>query len=198
MFAWAVADSGMIWLRITAYTIFLIAWAVVLAGAVISSWPAFRDWGRQALLADRPRSDMRARMGLLLQFVGLLLATSLMPMAKLRSDALTLVVTMLLAPASARLFWQAVRLTPKDRNQLVTSGPYAWVRHPIYAAIGGLLIASGLLAAKPAGLLTGIAVYLAGSELRMRAEESSLLQEQGRLYRAYQASVPYRLLRPLF
>ncbi len=69
-------------------------------------------------------------------------------------------------------------------HELATGGPYALVRHPIYAGMN--LLALGTAVWVPT-LLTWVAVALMfiGSDLRCRTEERMLAQAFGEQYRAY-------------
>ncbi len=69
-------------------------------------------------------------------------------------------------------------------HELATGGPYALVRHPIYAGLN--LLALGTAVWVPT-LLTWIAVLLMvlGSDLRGRAEEGVLREAFGGAYRDY-------------
>lgn len=78
-------------------------------------------------------------------------------------------------------------------HELVTSGPFAHVRHPIYSALLGLLAATGLALASPLVMLVAIAIYLVGTHLRARREERLLAETFGQAYAAYAREVP-RLL----
>jgi protein-S-isoprenylcysteine O-methyltransferase Ste14 len=77
---------------------------------------------------------------------------------------------------------------PRDRT-VVTGGPYATVRHPVYAAV--LLVAAGTALAHPSvatlGLLVGLA---AGIALKIRREEALLARELGAAWNGYAARVP--------
>lgn len=79
--------------------------------------------------------------------------------------------------------WSVV-VTLKQDHELVTSGPYAWVRHPIYT---GLLLAfagSALAQGEWRGVL---ALGLAGAALwrKLRLEEHWLRERFGAAYLAY-------------
>jgi len=77
-----------------------------------------------------------------------------------------------------------------ERHELITSGPYAVVRHPIYTAMLGLLIATGLTFGTPTSTVAGAVLYVIGTWLRTRAEERLLEAAFGDRYAAYRRRVP--------
>lgn len=80
---------------------------------------------------------------------------------------------------------------PPEAGELVDTGPYAVVRHPVYS--GGLLVASGVaLALSPWALVptSGLAVVWA---LKARVEER-LLSERYPAYAEYTTRTRYRLV----
>ena len=80
-------------------------------------------------------------------------------------------------------FWSPyLQLRPGHR--LMTTGPYARIRHPMYSAIVGWMISLGLVAANwiPLGFAALAALNFL---LRIRGEEKMLLQQFGDEYRAY-------------
>ena len=110
--------------------------------------------------------------------------------------------TVTLAFGSAMLGMLAVRelgkqwsLTARvlDAHELVQSGPFAHVRHPIYSALLGLLLATGLALSTAWLTLLAAAVYLIGTYSRALREEALLRAHFGAAYEAYAARVP-RLL----
>ena len=75
-------------------------------------------------------------------------------------------------------------------HELIATGPYAFVRHPIYTGMLGMLIANGLVFGTWYSLLAGIAIYWLGTALRTRREEALLRQTFGAAYEDYARRVP--------
>jgi protein-S-isoprenylcysteine O-methyltransferase Ste14 len=74
---------------------------------------------------------------------------------------------------------------PRREATLVTTGPYRWVRHPMYSAALILALATTLLTASIIVALSGIAVFVLLAA-RSRIEERRLVEKFGESYRAYQ------------
>lgn len=73
-------------------------------------------------------------------------------------------------------------------HRLITTGPYAHVRHPMYLAVIASAIGSLLLYRTWAAL--GFAITMLGLAVRARREERVLAQEFGPEWEAYTAQVP--------
>ena len=97
-----------------------------------------------------------------------------------------------LAVASVRALGRQWSLDARvvEGHRLVREGPYAFVRHPIYAAMLGLCLGTGLNLMPWAAIPPAVVVYLAGTHLRTRAEEGLLLRQFGEEYVRYAAEVP--------
>ncbi len=90
----------------------------------------------------------------------------------LAPSAVLLLTGTLLALWSALTLGRNFSLLPQART-LVTSGPYRFVRHPMYA--GGLLIALGEIWLRLSPLVVGLnLVFLAAQLVRLRYEEDLL------------------------
>jgi protein-S-isoprenylcysteine O-methyltransferase Ste14 len=76
-----------------------------------------------------------------------------------------------------------------EGHQLATSGPYALVRHPIYAGMLGMLLATGLAISHWAGLLAALIIFLIGTTIRVRSEEKLLREAFGEQFETYARNV---------
>jgi protein-S-isoprenylcysteine O-methyltransferase Ste14 len=80
------------------------------------------------------------------------------------------------------------RVTRKEHHRIVKTGPYAIVRHPIYAGISLALIATALLRPGWAGI-GGAALIIASFVIKYRLEERFLMEELGPEYKTYRKQV---------
>lgn len=74
---------------------------------------------------------------------------------------------------------------PRAAATLVTSGPYHWVRHPMYSTVLILVVAVTLLTANALIAVSGAAMFTLLAA-RSRIEERRLVEKFGDAYRHYQ------------
>ncbi len=143
------------------------------------------------------RRDNRARWGLALQAV----AYSLLWQShfwerspgpwRTALSALFFVLASVLSWTGVRALGRHLRfdaaLSPD--HQLVRSGAYRCLRHPIYTSMLCILLGTGFLFAPARLLLTAIVVFVAGTEIRVRIEDALLLARFGGRFRDYQRTV---------
>jgi len=86
-----------------------------------------------------------------------------------------------------------IRLQPDRGQTVITTGPYAVVRHPMYAYVLLLMIGAPLLLGSLWGVLFGCVVFVPLLALRMHGEEAMLMTGLPG-YREYVRSVRYRLV----
>jgi protein-S-isoprenylcysteine O-methyltransferase Ste14 len=79
--------------------------------------------------------------------------------------------------------WSLVARTRSD-GELVQSGPFALVRHPIYVAIFFMMVATAFATGHTINLIVGIPVYIIGTLMRTQIEER-LLRETFASYGDY-------------
>ena len=106
------------------------------------------------------------------------------------AEPLRLVSIVVLAIGLVAWLWSAALiLVNVPRHALITGGPYAVVRHPLYTAVGLLVLPwAGFLLDTWVGLVIGVTLYVA-SRVFSRDEEASLARAFGGAWRAYSAKV---------
>ena len=80
-------------------------------------------------------------------------------------------------------FWSA-RVGLKEGHELIQSGPYAWVRHPIYSGILVAVMGSAVVAGDYRALLAVVLVWVA-LNLKARREEKLLSEHFGEAFVQY-------------
>lgn len=83
--------------------------------------------------------------------------------------------------------WSAV-VTIKQDHELIRSGPYALVRHPIYTGMLLGIAGTALAFDQVRSLLAFVSVTM-GFWLKLRTEESFMIQQFGDQYRRYRREV---------
>jgi protein-S-isoprenylcysteine O-methyltransferase Ste14 len=78
-------------------------------------------------------------------------------------------------------------VTVKEGHELVQTGPYRWVRHPIYTGILLMILGTGLAGGKVHALLA-FPIALIALWLKSRLEERWMVAEFGARYEAYRKS----------
>jgi protein-S-isoprenylcysteine O-methyltransferase Ste14 len=104
------------------------------------------------------------------------------------------IVGLVLAVGSVILITRAVRTLGKEwsltarvleGHHLATTGPYAYVRHPIYTGMLGLLLATGIAISHWAALIAGALLLFVGTMIRVRSEERLLRETFGQEFEEY-------------
>lgn len=75
-------------------------------------------------------------------------------------------------------------VTAKIGHELICSGPYEWVRHPIYTGLLLALFGTALVRGQVRGLLALVLVYMAW-KIKSRVEEHMMTSTFGEEYSAY-------------
>jgi protein-S-isoprenylcysteine O-methyltransferase Ste14 len=166
------------------------------------------------LLRKRPpkaieaKRDKSASLGIFLQMIGYFLVffqppwrPFLPPVAALSGMAGIVfgVMTVGIAVVSGWLIESAIRTLGKqwalrarlvEDHQLITVGPYAHIRNPIYTGMLGMLIATGLATEHWIAMIAAIVIFVIGMVIRVRSEEKLLRAEFGEEFEAYARRVP--------
>ena len=179
-------------------------------GIVIVLWFAFAG---TFFLRKRPESAPDAKrsekswVGLILQGVGFALVWSMQrrpvfspiidtqPAISLIFDIIAIVFafsSVWLAMAAIKELGKQWSLAARlvEGHKLVTTGVYQVVRHPIYTAMFGMLIATGIALSHWVGLVGGIIVFCIGTKIRTIFEERLLNDAFGSEFTEWRAKVP--------
>lgn len=106
------------------------------------------------------------------------------------SDALRIMSIVVLIPGLVLWLWSvALILTKAAHGQLITSGPYALMKHPIYTSVALLVLPwAGFLLNTWVGALIGIGLYL-GARRYAPLEEATLAATFGPAWDDYARGV---------
>jgi protein-S-isoprenylcysteine O-methyltransferase Ste14 len=77
-----------------------------------------------------------------------------------------------------------------EGHNLITEGPYSWVRNPIYTGMFGMLLATGLAVSRWIVLPAAIVLFAIGTVIRVRSEEKLLREAFGPQFEEYTRRVP--------
>jgi len=149
------------------------------------------------------KRDRRSQLGIVLQSIGIgsaglgVVSPTLAPLsaAGLGGTAAVLLLmggAIALFAASSRELgrnWSLVARTRSD-HELVCTGPYARVRHPIYLGMLLFLLALAVALGHWIQLIIAVPIFLAGTAIRTRIEDGLLEESFGDQFRAYRKSTP--------
>lgn len=180
--------------------------------AVMVCWLIFgltfllRTLQRSGPATQETHRNPRSTLGLILQTAGYALIwvfsrRSLGPIVPmpLALDVVVGAMAVAIAVFSVWLAAVAVRVLGKqwaiaarlvEGHKLIIEGPYSMVRNPIYTGMFGMLLATGLVATRWPAFLAAIALFLVGTVIRVRSEETLLRQQFGEEFDAYTRRVP--------
>ena len=169
-----------------AYVIVFVAWLAWISAFV------FRKRAKVARRINR-----QARWGIFLQGIGFVLIWQGRFWA--RDPGWKLLPALILLACAVLLSWTGVAALGRHwridaglnpDHQLVRSGPYRFVRHPIYASMLCLFLGTGLIVTPWYVLVPAIAIFLVGIEIRVRIEDALLASQFGDDFSAYKRNVP--------
>jgi len=162
--------------------------------------------GHRGSSKSEEKRDSKSSIGFLLQCGAYALCfvfarnyfSPLFPMSK-TDETILAVVTVMLAIGSLGFCYTAARALGKqwalaarviEGHELIARGPFAIVRNPIYLAMLGMLLATGLAISRLWVLPIAIVVFVLGTAIRIRAEENLLRNAFGAVFEEYARRVP--------
>lgn len=107
-----------------------------------------------------------------------------------RSEVVVAIALVVLAVGVLAWAWSVMLILAKvPRGELITGGPFAVVKHPLYTSVGLLVLPSaGILLGTWLGVIIGVALYV-GARLFAPAEEHELRSTFGARWEAYEQRV---------
>jgi len=90
-------------------------------------------------------------------------------------------------------YWSG-RVTLKEDHQLIRSGPYAYVRHPIYTGLGLAILGAAVVNGEWHSLI-GAVLAIAEHARKAKAEEALLTTEFGEKYSEYRKQTGFLIPR---
>jgi protein-S-isoprenylcysteine O-methyltransferase Ste14 len=171
---------------------------------MMASWVAFVavfQFRKKPPKARATKRDKASYWGIGLQAVGYWIVwffarpyfSPIVPMPR-TAEIVMAALTIAIGAISVWLCGAAVRTLGKqwtyqarvvEGHELITQGPYALVRNPIYLGMFGMLISTGLAVGRWPVLLAAIVIFLIGIEIRIRTEEKLLREAFGEKFDAY-------------
>jgi len=174
--------------RSYAYTILAVTWVV---------------WMMPFILAKRSSQpaqhvDRRARWGMLLVAIAYALIWQgrfwerPLPLWRFVPSVMFLVLAGILSWSGTRFLGRQWRVDAglNADHELVKTGPYRFVRHPIYASMLCLFCGTALMIASAVLFIPALALFIAGTEIRVRIEDGLLASRFGEQFTKYKNSVP--------
>ena len=140
-----------------------------------------------------------SRIGLLLETAAYFVAVLLHVPFDAPISPVLAVAAMIPGPIAVWMGWTAVHHLGRqfrvqaglyEDHQLVRTGPYAVVRHPIYSSMLALLLAMVIAMTPPVWALVSVILYIVGTEIRVRTEDGLLRSRFSEEFAAYRRRVP--------
>ncbi len=162
-------------------------------------WAAFSKPKKQAAGAQKVVRAPASRWGIAFNVLGFACIWAYIHPVGFHKTTAELIAAMVIAPPSVALAWSATRHLGKHwrfeaalsaDHQLVKTGAYAHLRHPIYASMLGMALATGLAYTWWPLMIAGLVLFLIGLEIRVRAEDRLLEEYFQDEFLEYRGRVP--------
>lgn len=159
---------------------------------------AFVKPSRQATGQKKTVKASSSRWGIVLVALGFAMVWSWVKPYGVHKSVGELVVSMALGPPSVVLAWSAARELGKQwryeaalsaDHELIQTGPYRFVRHPIYTSMFGMLMETGAAYTWWPMWVAGALFFVIGTEIRVRAEDRLLADRFQQEFESYRERV---------
>ena len=175
----------------------IVGWVVLMVSWFAWAYPfifrAPHNQKRQSVTLIGP-----TRVGLLLEGLAIMMAFAFRLPPDSPPGMARVLAAMVLGPAAAALAWTAIQHLGKqfrvhaglyEDHELVRSGPYGLVRHPIYTSLLAMLLCTILVLTPWGWGAVAVALFVAGTEIRVHTEDGLLESRFGDEFRKYRSRV---------
>jgi protein-S-isoprenylcysteine O-methyltransferase Ste14 len=175
----------------------LLAWIVLMVSWFAWAYPflfrAPHSQKRPSITAAGP-----TRAGLLLEGLAIFIAFACRMPADAHPGVCRIAGAMICGPLAGWLSWTAVRHLGRqfrvnaglyEDHELITTGPYRLVRHPIYTSLLAILGSTLFLLTEWQWAVLALALFIAGTEIRVHTEDGLLASRFGERFTEYKRSV---------
>ncbi|HWB83768.1 MAG TPA: isoprenylcysteine carboxylmethyltransferase family protein [Bryobacteraceae bacterium] len=140
-----------------------------------------------------------SRIGLLLETVALFVAWIFQISQAPRTGAVYLLISLAVGVIAVLLAWGAVSHLGRQfrlqaglyqDHELVQTGPYGVVRHPIYSSLLALMVSTMILVTQWKWAIVAVVIFVVGTEIRVHTEEKLLASRFSEKFAAYKKRVP--------
>jgi protein-S-isoprenylcysteine O-methyltransferase Ste14 len=139
------------------------------------------------------------RVGLLLEGLAIFIAFFFRLPGNTHPSVSRMLLSIAVGPLAPLLAWTSVTHLGRqfrinaglyEDHQLVKTGPYAIVRHPIYASLLAILLCTLFLLTPWKWVAVSLLFFIAGTEIRVRTEDDLLASRFGPAFEDYRRKVP--------
>jgi protein-S-isoprenylcysteine O-methyltransferase Ste14 len=159
---------------------------------------SFRKPSKQAQGHEKVVRAPASRLGIFFNFLGFICIFAFIRPVGFVKPNWELVLSIIIGPFAVLLAWAATRRLGRHwrfeaalsaDHELVQSGAYAWIRHPIYASMIGMLLMAGFAYTWWPLFIAGLVLFVIGVEIRVHAEDRLLEGRFGDEFIAYRSRV---------
>jgi protein-S-isoprenylcysteine O-methyltransferase Ste14 len=175
----------------------LLAWIELLLCWIL--WGlAFAKPSRQAKGQKKAVRAPSSRWGIGLVTVGFAMIWMWVKPRGFEKSVVELILSMVLGPPSVVLAWAAAHELGKQwryeaalsaDHELIQTGPYRIIRHPIYTSMFGMLMATGAACTWWPMWVAGTVFFVIGTEIRVKAEDRLLADRFLQRFESYREHV---------
>jgi protein-S-isoprenylcysteine O-methyltransferase Ste14 len=169
---------------------------LLIAGAIVYDFARYYRQGRAEVASERSWVETGTMTAFFaVYYVVIRFGVTALPIGAPARTLMIVAGMALIAAGVAVNLWGRVELKSAWANQikvyegqeLITGGPFRWVRHPLYASLTWVFVGGSLIYANALSLVLTLLVFVPMMYVRARREDAALAGVFGQQYRQYKA-----------